>query len=105
MRVFAECDSATTAEAISTQVLAALSSLDVVAEAAPKPYWKISQYFEFTFSALPADDASRQQIINLCAEGWVHHRDEHDCSSVWNKTGEESFLALPVKWAEVQLHA
>ena len=105
MRVFAECDSSAAANAIAADILAALSHLDVIISTEPKPYWKIAAYFDFTFIALQADQASLRKIVALCADGWVHSGDEHERTSVWNKESDASFLAPSVQWASVDLHA
>ncbi len=104
MRIFAECDSASVAGATVDRILSVLSGLGATALAPPKPYWKIPEYFEFTFAATPSNEQSFRAVLAMCADGWVHHSDTHEFSSVWNKVGKASFLDPLVKWAEVQFH-
>jgi len=105
MRIFAECENAAAAGAIGDRMLSALSGIGVSASAPPKPYWKIPEYFEFTFTAKPTTEQAFRSVVALYADGWVHHGDAHELSSVWSKVGEMNFLDPSVKWAEVQFHA
>ena len=105
MRIFAECESATVAGAAADRMLSALNGIGLAASAPPKPYWKIPEYYEFTFSARPSNEQAFRSVVALCAGGWVHHGDAREFSSVWNKADEMHFLDPLVKWAEVQLHA
>ncbi len=105
MRIFAECDSAAVAGAAADRMLSILGGLGASASAPPKPYWKMPEYFEFTFAATPSNEQCFRAVLAMCPGGWVHHSDVHEFSSVWNKVGESSFLDPLVKWVEVQLYA
>jgi hypothetical protein len=104
LRLFADCESAEVASEIARRLHVALSQLNPEAFSPPKPYWKLPQLFEFTFTLVPPTEAQFQLLISSPPGGWSHSGSEAERSSVWNRAQDQVFLLPEVSWANVELH-
>jgi hypothetical protein len=103
LRLFANCENLNDAHEILARLTKALGNFSPLAVSTPKPYWKIPELFEFTFTLTPPTQDVFQKIVNACDVGWLHMRSELDRSSVWNKTSGQQFLIPEVSWASIDL--
>ena len=103
LRLFADCADEPTATQLQGALLQALAAFQPAADATPKRYWKIPEYFEFSFAlaAAGADDYARLQALS--PGGWTTGGDDDDAWAVWNRADGRAFLLPAVAWAEAQL--
>jgi hypothetical protein len=104
LRVYAECPSADVASLLQEQFLAALARWTPAEHREPQQYWKIAQYFEFTFNLYPPTAQAHSAVRSLAGEGWRDTNSSNELSSVWNRPSGEAFLAPEVVWAELALN-
>lgn len=103
IRAYAICCNVEQAKTISNEIQQALIGFHAVHFSDPAPYWKMPELFEFSYNLSPAIEDSFLAIVKLCDEGWLHMRDDHDRSSVWNHAEGFSFLTPSIVWAELAL--
>jgi hypothetical protein len=103
LRAFAKCEDNSTADEISARIKNTLAKYRPIPAMPPKRYYKIPEWFEFTYVLEPATAISFSHVVANVKSGWVHHSDEFDRSSIWIQEGADVFLAPEVKWAELQL--
>jgi hypothetical protein len=103
MRMFAKCSDFETAAIISDQVFNSFKKNEVKVHEEPKPYWKIPEWYVFTFTFSPADKATKNEIISLSSHGWNHLNDTHDDESIWKKINDDVFVHQSVQWVHVAL--
>lgn len=103
IRLFARCDDLAQAKLLSERFVRVLSPTNVLPFTDPKPYWKVEGWYEFSLVAHNVERTEFERILATCPAGWVHQSDEHESSSVWNKSGDNVFLDASVQWAEVQI--
>jgi hypothetical protein len=103
MRAYATCGNLGQTNGISNEIQLALARLHPTHFSDPKPYWKMPEFFEFSFNLSPATEHSFLEIIKSCDGGWLHMRDDHDRSSVWNRVEGLSLLTPSIAWAELAL--
>lgn len=104
IRIFANCEDDTNAKALMANLLLALSHHSPASLKAPKQYWKVPEYYEFTFTLSAVTEEAYQELIESSSGGWHHSAVQGDWSSVWNREGDHVFLVPEVAWAEVQLY-
>ncbi len=104
LRVFADCQTTEDAASLQSQLLAALGQWRPRPRAEPQQYWKMPQYFEFTYNLVPPSQEALEAIHSQAQTGWhdTHSLGEHSC--VWNRTPGTQFLVPAVAWAELALH-
>jgi len=98
IRIFANCEDEAKAKDLAGRLLLALFQQSPVSLNSPKQYWKIPEYYEFTFLLSPAMEESYQEVIRSSSGGWHHSGSHGDWSSVWNREGDHVFLVPEVAW-------
>jgi len=102
LRLFADCENEHQAARFGYAVTGLLSAFAPVQTLLPVRYWKIPEYFEFTFSLSPATRATFESLLAInFSENWLHSGDEQESSSVWNRCADACFLLPEVAWAEL----
>jgi hypothetical protein len=103
LRVFADCPTPQAAMQVQKQLLESLAPWKPEVHAPPLRYWKMNQYFEFTFNLAPASQQALEAIHARSPAGWTDSGSDGDLSCVWNRAPGLQFLAPAVGWAELAL--
>ncbi len=101
LRLIAECPDASAIESVDLDARSRLQPWHPQIDAAPAPYWKLPEHVEFTYHLSPGSAEAHVAITALEPGGWDHRNPDPDASSVWNKSGDLSFLHWRVVWAEL----
>lgn len=105
LRVLAVCATPDMAESIHTRMLGALAAWRPAVHAAPKPYWKVADQWEFTFLLAPPDAKALRTLQANSPAGWIETEADGEISCVWNRPPDGQFLVAEAVWAELSLHA
>ncbi len=101
-RFFALCSDPEAAIRIDTAVRDRLADFSPVSTMTPKQYWKIEEYYEFSYDLRPADSTSFDTLRQLCGGEWDENGDTAHRSSVWNRT-DGIALVEQIMWIELIL--
>lgn len=104
MRLFAVCVAPAAAESIRLRLLETLSAWQPTAHATPTRYWKIPEYWEFTFHLAPPVADTLRAVQSCSPAGWAETDSDGEISCVWNKPPGGRFLVPEAIWAELSLH-
>ena len=104
LRAFADCTTPEAASRLQEQFLETLAPWHPSVHATPLQYWKMTQYFEFTYNLAPATREALQAVHALAQAGWTDCESDEELSCVWNRVPGTQFLNPAVAWAELALH-
>ncbi len=103
LRLHAECPSFEAATMLHERLQVELSRWNPEVHAGPQQYWKMPEYYEFTFTLRTPTPQAHNGIRLLAREGWHDMHSEEELSSIWNRGCREKFLVPEVVWAELAL--
>jgi len=104
LRLYADCESEEQAQLIAGRVCLALSHFSPSAFAPPKPYWKLVDQYEFTYTLQPPTVQSFGSLIEESSGGWSQQVAGVEASAIWRRQGDHILLVPEVSWANVELH-
>jgi hypothetical protein len=104
LRVFAPASSPDAVIDTGGQLLQALARFAPVPTEPPQQYWKVPEWYEYTFGLSPANESAFDAVLALGADGWSHVVRDGECSAVWNPGKGPHLLLEEVTWAEVLLN-